>query len=80
MTKVATKKIEMDLSTGPIFKKLILYAIPFMITNILQTLFKTMDIAVLGVFCGNGLLFARVNINTLGTSSLQIDSARPRSY
>ncbi|MBO7344883.1 MAG: MATE family efflux transporter [Clostridia bacterium] len=46
-------KVEMDLTTGSIFKKLIIYAIPFMITNILQTLFNTMDIAVLGIFCGD---------------------------
>lgn len=40
---------EMDLTEGPILKKLIIYALPLMATNILQLLFNVADVVVLGV-------------------------------
>ncbi|MBE5756235.1 MAG: MATE family efflux transporter [Clostridiales bacterium] len=40
---------EMDLTNGPILKKLLIYSIPLILTNILQILFHTADIAVLGI-------------------------------
>lgn len=40
---------EMDLTVGPIFKQLIVYALPLMATNILQLLFNMSDVVVLGV-------------------------------
>lgn len=39
----------MNLTEGPIFKKLIIYALPLMATNILQLLFNVADVAVLGI-------------------------------
>lgn len=42
-------KHEMDLTVGPIFKKLIIYALPLMATNILQLLFNVADVAVLAI-------------------------------
>lgn len=57
------RKMEMDLTTGPIFKKLIIYAIPFIFTNILQILFNAADVAVVGVFCGDNAV-AAVGANT----------------
>lgn len=40
---------EMDLTVGPIFKNLVVYALPLMATNILQLLFNVSDVVVLGI-------------------------------
>ncbi len=63
MSSVAVAKREMDLTNGPVFRKLIIYAIPFIFTNVLQILFNIADIAVLGVFCGDNAV-AAVGANT----------------
>lgn len=42
-------KHEMNMCEGAIFKKLIIYALPLMATNILQLLFNVADVAVLGI-------------------------------
>jgi Na+-driven multidrug efflux pump len=44
---VLVAKNERDLTKGPIAKNLILFAIPLIITNIMQLLFNATDIAVL---------------------------------
>lgn len=49
-----TSKHEMNLTEGSIFKKLIIFALPLIATNILQLLFNVADVAVLGVFVENG--------------------------
>ena len=41
-------KIEQDFTSGPIFKQMLLFALPLMFSNVLQILFNTADIAVLG--------------------------------
>ena len=47
------KKIEKDLTQGPLLKQIILYSIPLVLTSILLHVFKTADIAVLGIFVGD---------------------------
>lgn len=47
-------RYEMDLTVGSIFKKLIIFALPLIATNILQLLFNVADIAVLGIFVEEG--------------------------
>lgn len=44
------KNYEMNMSEGSLLKKIILYALPLLATNILQLLFNAADIAVLGNF------------------------------
>ncbi len=44
---MATRK-EIDATQGPLFSQIVLYAIPLMLTTMLQTLFNAIDIAVLG--------------------------------
>lgn len=44
----------MDLTNGPIFKNLIIYAIPLIFTNLLQVAFNLADTLVLGAFAENG--------------------------
>ena len=47
------KNREMNMCEGAILKKLIIYALPLMATNVLQLLFNAADVAVLGVFKGD---------------------------
>lgn len=51
MTTVA--KHEMDLTTGSILKKLIRFAIPIILMNMLQMLFNVTDVAILGMLVGD---------------------------
>ena len=44
----ASQKV--DFTTGPLLKKIILYALPIVGVNVLQILFTTADVAVLGIF------------------------------
>ncbi len=45
---MATRR-SIDMTTGSIFKKMMLYALPLMATNILQVLFHSADVFVLGI-------------------------------
>lgn len=47
------KNYEMNLCEGALFKKLVLYALPLMATNVLQVLFNAADVAILGAFVEN---------------------------
>ena len=44
------KKIEVDMTHGPILKKIIIFAIPLICTNVLQILFNMADVLTLGLF------------------------------
>lgn len=59
------KKI--DMTTGPIMKNVLLFALPIVIGNILQQLYTTVDTLVVGNFCGKELLAA------IGTSSQPVE-------
>ena len=41
-----------DLTSGPLLKKIILFSLPLMATNVLQVLFNMSDVAVVGQFAG----------------------------
>lgn len=53
-----TKSYEIDMCNGPIFSKIILFAIPLMLSGILQLLFNAADIIVVGRFAGSQSLAA----------------------
>ena len=53
---VLAKKHEIDMTEGTIFKKMVLFAVPLIITNLLQTLFTLADTLVLGAFADQGNL------------------------
>ncbi len=42
-----------DMTEGPLFKKIVLYTIPIILTGILQLLFNAADLVVVGRFCGS---------------------------
>ncbi len=47
------KNREMNMCEGTLLKKLIIYALPLMATNVLQLLFNAADVMVLGIFRGD---------------------------
>ena len=58
-----TGKHEIDFTTGSLFKKLLIVAIPLILTNMLQLLFNAADVAVVGIFDGDDAV-AAVGANT----------------
>ena len=49
---------EIDMTNGPIFSKILLFALPLMLTGILQLLFNAADMIVVGKFAGSLALAA----------------------
>ena len=47
------KNREMNMCEGALLKKLIIYALPLMATNVLQLLFNAADVAILSIFAGD---------------------------
>ena len=47
-------RIERDFTKGPLFKQIIIFSIPIILTNVLQLVFNTADIAVLGALSEAG--------------------------
>ena len=58
-----TKKYEMDMCSGSILKKMLLFTVPLMCSSILQLLFNAADVIVVGSFVGDNAL-AAVGSNT----------------
>lgn len=52
------KSYEIDMCSGPIFKKVLVFSIPLMLSGILQLLFNAADIIVVGRFAGSQSLAA----------------------
>lgn len=52
------KSYEMDMVNGPLFRNILLYAFPLMLSGILQLLFNAADIIVVGRFAGSQALAA----------------------
>lgn len=58
MAGIKTKRFEMDMCEGPILKKMLLFAIPLMLSSILQLLFNAADVVIVGRFAGDTSLAA----------------------
>jgi len=52
------KTYSMDMIHGPLFSKLLMYALPLVLSGVLQLLFNAADIVVVGRFSGNHALAA----------------------
>ena len=52
------KSYEMDMCNGPVFTKLIAFAVPLILSGLLQLLFNAADIIVVGRFAGSDSLAA----------------------
>lgn len=57
------KKRQIDMLHGPLWNKLIIFALPLALTGVLQQLFNAADVAVLGQFVGTHAM-AAVGNNT----------------
>lgn len=55
---LSKKNPTMDMTEGPILKKLVSYSIPVVLSGILQLLFRTADLIVVGKFTGSDALAA----------------------
>lgn len=55
---VMKKSYEMDMCNGPLFGKILIFAVPLMLSGILQLLFNAADIIVVGRFSGSQALAA----------------------
>ncbi len=53
---MGSKKYQLDLTTGPIFKKILLFSVPLMCTSLLQLAFHFADMAVVGKFASANAL------------------------
>ena len=58
MRKNDAKKYEIDMCNGPLFKKILIFYIPLMLSGVLQLLFNAADIVVVGRFAGSHALAA----------------------
>lgn len=56
--EVKTNKYEMDMCNGPLFKKIIIFSIPLILSGMLQLLFNAADIVVVGRYAGKEALAA----------------------
>ena len=62
---------QMDMCHGPLFRKIVLFTLPLLATNILQLVFNAADMVVLGQFASHqamGAVGATVSINSLFVS------------
>lgn len=50
MNKIKTTTYEMDMTSGNLFKKIVLFCIPLMLTGILQLLYNAADLIIVGQF------------------------------
>ena len=52
MKSRATQTKELDMVNGPLARKILIYSIPLMFSNLLQVFFNMTDVAVVGKFAG----------------------------
>ena len=50
--QAAPKRVGRDLTQGPVFKGLLLFSLPMLLTNLIQQLYSIMDLMVIGQFVG----------------------------
>lgn len=58
MEKKMRKTYEIDMCSGPLFGKILLFTLPLMLSGILQLFFNAADVVVVGRFAGNEALAA----------------------
>ena len=61
-------KFEQDLSKGSVFKKLIVFSIPFLLSNLIQSIYSVADMIIVGRFSGDEVL------GTINMSGVNIGS------
>ncbi len=61
MSVLASRKKEINITEGPIFSGMMRYAIPIMLTNVLQSLYNSADMWVIGNFCHDESAFGAIS-------------------
>lgn len=59
-------KFEKDLVSGSVSKNLVIFAMPFLLSNLIQTLYNVVDMIIVGQFCGTAAM-SGVNIGSQAT-------------
>ena len=67
-----TRKYEIDMCSGPIMGKVILFALPLMASSLLQLLFNAADVAVVGHYAGTTALAAVGSTGSLTTLIINV--------
>ena len=62
---IKSLKSQVNMLEGPLLKNIIFYAVPVMLTGILQLLFNAADLVVVGQFCGSLSVAAVGSTNSL---------------
>ena len=63
MAALTKKSVGRDLTEGPILSSLMLFAMPIVVTNLIQQLYSMVDLMIIGQFVGN---IGTVGVNTGG--------------
>ena len=63
MEQIKRKNRSIDMLHGPIFKGIVLFAIPILISSIFQQFYNTMDTFIVGKFLGDHSLAAIGSVN-----------------
>ena len=58
MNKTKTRKYEVDMLNGPLLGKIIIYALPVMLSGILQITFNAVDLIIVGRYSGSNAMAA----------------------
>ena len=67
-------KYEMDMCSGSILKKMLLFSVPLILSSVLQLLFNTADVIVVGKFAGPEALSAVGSTGASVTSGSAVGS------
>ena len=62
-----SSKKQIDMCNGPLFKNIVMYTLPIIATSVLQLLFNTMDLLVVGRYCGS------TSVGAVGSTSAIIN-------
>ena len=79
LNKSGAKSYQMDMCTGSILKKMLIFSLPLMASSMLQLLFNAADIIVVGRFAGDNALAAVDRKSTRLNSSHTTVSRMPSS-
>lgn len=60
-------KTRVDMCNGPLFRNIVVYTLPIIATSVLQLLFNTMDLLVVGRYCGS------TSVGAVGSTSAIIN-------
>lgn len=69
---VTINKHEIDMSTGPLFKKIIVFTVPMIISGILQLVYNAADVIVVGRYAGSTALAAVGSTGSLITLIINV--------